>query len=486
MNRSILIVICDFLLVSLLAFSTPDMTKVASPQAERELKPQTGTNQVDSSRDLSAALRLALEQQHREREQLVAKLNERETQLQTREQESLRLLQQIQTREQESTRLQQQIVAREQESARLQQSQTNLMLQYIAAQTNIQHLSAELQNTATESVLSKEKLAAMEAEMRKQAEQAAALQQQLANLAVSNQAAMNERVVLASALKVAEVEKQAASEKAALMLDAVKVERAEKEKLTESVKALATHSGELVQAVRDSQPLTSNTIFNDFSTNRIEAHFSAYRSTLLGIDSSRRRNIDTVLIGNGTNTYALCHVQDTPLVLWSPGIEWEALTGTLTHNAAQFPIHSVMFSLRDPRIVLMPVSASEAHQLGSKIYRVVADPYKFQDAVVIGTRENYYGECRFQIDPTTPGYVKLDHNFLKGVFGKFNPSSGDLVFNRNGDLLGVMANSSYCMMIEDFYSAATLKFGSDVRAQHTGNTLSLMYSMLTELPSKLQ
>jgi hypothetical protein len=479
MNRSILIVICDFLLISLLAFSSPDMNKLGNVQAEKDLKPQSSTNQVDSSKDLNAAMRMALEQERKQSEKLMARLTERDTQLQNRERESLRL-------QQESLRLQQEIQARDLESARLQQTQTNLMVQYFAAQTNIQHLSAELQSSATESVLSKEKLAAMEAEILKQAEQAAALQQKLGYLAISNQNAMNERVVLASALKVAEVEKLAAAEKVVLMQDEVKVEREEKAKLTESVKALATRSGELVQAVRDSQPLTSNTIFNDFSTNRIEAHFSAFRSTLLGIDSNRRRDIDTVLVGNGTNTYALCHVQDTPLVLWSPGVEWEALTGTLSHNAAQLSIHSVMFSLRDPRIVLMPVTETEARQLGSKVYHVVADPYKFQDAVVIGTRENYYGECRFQIDLTTPGYVKLDRNFLKGVFGKFNPSSGDLVFNRNGDLLGVMANSSYCMMLEDFYSAATLKFGADVRAQHTGNTLSLMYSMLTELPSKLQ
>jgi hypothetical protein len=36
----------------------------------------------------------------------------------------------------------------------------------------------------------------------------------------------------------------------------------------------------------------------------------------------------------------------------------------------------------------------------------------------------------------------MDRNSLKLLFGKFNPSTGDLVFSESGDLLGVMANST--------------------------------------------
>ena len=87
---------------------------------------------------------------------------------------------------------------------------------------------------------------------------------------------------------------------------------------------------------------------------------------------------------------------------------------------------------------------------------------------------------------TTPEYVKLDNNFLKGLFGKFNPSRGDLVFSKTGELLGVMANATYCMMIRSFDAAATLRFGQNVRDQQTGATLSILYTMVTEMPNKLQ
>ena len=71
-----------------------------------------------------------------------------------------------------------------------------------------------------------------------------------------------------------------------------------------------------------------------------------------------------------------------------------------------------------------------------------------------------------------PGYVKLDRSVLKGLFGKFNPSRGDLVFSRTGELMGIMANNTYCMMIHKFDTAATVRLGPNVADEHTGNTLA--------------
>src|SRR5207249_8952 len=232
----------------------------------------------------------------------------------------------------------------------------------------------------------------------------------------------------------------------------------------------------LTQGIRENRPLAANTMFDAFLTNRVQAQFEAFRSGLLGSD--RRRDTQTVLATDGTNTFALCHVQDTPLTLWNPGTDWEGLTGTLTRNAAVVPIRSLVFYLHDPRVVLIPITKQEARSLGCKIYQISSAPFKFQDAVLVGAREGYYGECRFEIDLSTPEYVKLDNNFLKGLFGKFNPSRGDLVLSKTGELLGVMANSTYCMMIRNFDAAATLRFGPNVREQHTGDTLAILYTMV--------
>jgi hypothetical protein len=270
------------------------------------------------------------------------------------------------------------------------------------------------------------------------------------------------------------------------MHEEVKIERAEKAKLAEGVKALATRSDQLAQEIQQNRPLAPNTIFNQFVTNRVQATFSASRSGFFGMEANKRTETQTVLVTDGTNMVTLCHVQDTPLTFGDPGTEWAGLTGTLGRTTALIPIRSLSFYQLDPRVVLIPVTQAEARQLGGKVYRTSSDPYKFQDAVLVGAQEGYYGECTFQIDLTTPLYVKMDRNSIKGLFGKFNPSRGDLVFSRTGELLGVMANSSYCMMIKNFNATATFQFAPDVRSQETGATLARLYSLIARLPVKLQ
>lgn len=178
-------------------------------------------------------------------------------------------------------------------------------------------------------------------------------------------------------------------------------------------------------------------------------------------------------------------IQKVMAVRYPPGTDWEKLTGTLWH-AAQVPVHSLAFHQQDPRVVMLPVTSAEARQLGCKIYHIPFDPYKFQDAVLVGADAGYYGECNFQIDLDTPHYVKLDRSLLRGLFGKFNPSRGDLVFSRTGELLGLMVNNLYCLTIRDVAAATTIPFNEDLRQRHTGGTLSQLFSHVFQLPQRLQ
>jgi len=470
MNRSILIVICDFLLVSLLVFSSVDINEVAQDGRAKPVAMIPATNRVESGPDLTAVMRLALADEQKRRELLLSELQktrmtagEREKALQSYEQELQASRERLQ-------------------SAELQQA--DLKQQFAAAQTNLATLSQQVRASSTDATMTKEKLAAMEAELRKRAEEAAALQQRITQLAQSNQTVLNEKQQMATQLQVAEVEKRHATEQVVAMTEQVKVERAEKAKLVEGVKSLATNSTQLAQEIRENRPLAPNMIFEEFVANRVRASFNAFRSGLF--DTNRRKETGTVLVSDGTNTFALCHLEDTPLTLGTPGTQWEGLTGTLTRNPVEVPIRTLSFHLQDPRVVFMPVSAADERRLGAKVYRISNTPYKFQEAVLVGATEGYYGECRFEIDVGTSAYVKLDRSFVRGLFGKFNPSRGDLVFSRTGELLGIMANNTYCLVIHNFDAMATFNFGPDVRAQDTGDTLATLDSVVQQLPSKLQ
>jgi hypothetical protein len=444
MNRSILIVICDFLLLSLLTFST-DMNHMADESTPPPTKVVVTINPVaNPGNDLTAVMKQALEEERRNQEQIRQQLAEART---------------------AAGQQQTQLSRRDQENQQLQQ-------QFAAAQANVEKLNLQLQDNT--------------ARAQQQSELAAALRLQLEQFARTNQLAQAEKQQLSNQLQLAEVQAHAAAERAAIMQQEVQVQQAENARLAEGFKSLATNSSQLTQEIRENRALAPNTIFSDFVSNRVEAGIFAWRTGFFSMDTTKDKKTGSVIVTDGTNYFALCHVQDTPLTLWDPGTDWDKFAGTLAWGGAQASIRSLSFAQQDPRVVMMSVTRADAQKLGCKIYRLSADPYKFQDAVLVGADEGYYGECAFQVEPSTPQYVKLDHNLLKGLFGKFNPSRGDLVFSRTGELLGIMVNNTYCLTVRNFAAAATFTFGQDLHNQHTGGTLSQLYGYVFQLPLRFQ
>ena len=120
MNRSILIVICDFLLVSLLAFSSADINRAVDEGTRPQMRLDMATNAADSGKDLTAVMKLALEQERKGRDQLLGELTrarEEAAQEQNLLQERERLLQerekQVQTFQQEVQNVQQALVGKD-------------------------------------------------------------------------------------------------------------------------------------------------------------------------------------------------------------------------------------------------------------------------------------------------------------------------------------------------------------------------------------
>ncbi len=465
MNRSILIVICDFLLLSLLTFST-DINRMADENTRPPTKVAVSTNAVpNSGNDLAQVMKQALEEERKGHDALQQQLAQARD---TASQQQAQL-----------AREQAQMNQREQELSQLQQA-------FTSAQGNIKNLSQQLLASSTQMQQSEQQLAQTQSEARQQSDLAAQLRQQLDQLNQSNQLAQVERQRLTGQLQLAEAEQRAANERAGLLQQEVQATRTENARLTEGLKTLATNSVQLTQEIRANRELAPNAIFSEFVSNRIDAAITASRPGFMGFGGDKTSDAKSVLVTDGTNTFALCHVQDTPLTLWDPGTDWDKLSGTLAGSSGQVPIHSIAFNQLDPRVVMIPVTPAEAQKFSDRTYRISSDPYKFQDAVLVGADEGYYGECNFQIDLNTPHYVKLDHSLLKGLFGKFNPSRGDLVFSRTGELLGIMVNNTYCLTLQAFAAAASIPFDRDLTHAHTGDTLSQLYSYVFQLPLRLQ
>ncbi len=137
MNRSILIVICDFLLVSLLAFSTVDINKVTQPTPPN-VNLTMVTNQVETEKDLTSVMRLALDEERKRRDQMAGELAQAHDVAGQRD---------VQV-----ANIQKQLQAREQQQAEAERRQAELQQRFAAAETNLQTVNQQLQSTAAEAL----------------------------------------------------------------------------------------------------------------------------------------------------------------------------------------------------------------------------------------------------------------------------------------------------------------------------------------------
>jgi hypothetical protein len=257
-------------------------------------------------------------------------------------------------------------------------------------------------------------------------------------------------------------------------------------KLAAGVSELAEESEKLKAEIRDNRPLAPNTIYSDFLSNRVQTFIQASRHGLFGQPVDKQKESKTILVRHSTNTYAILHVDDTPLNFGSPGTDWDRIQGHLRKGPDTAHITAMFFWATDPRVVIVPVHEGHGKRWGIKIYQVAEDPVKFQEAVLVGATENYYGECKFQIDPTNPRYVRMDRNIFKRLSGNFAPSGGDLVFSKTGQVIGIMVNKEYCAVLNNFGSFFNIRTGSNLAAQQTGAVLSAMRRQLEALPLRLQ
>ncbi len=487
MNKALLIIICDFLLLSLLSLARFDEEPPES-KSDRVSAPEKAAAQAD----LMNALQTALDQEQRSREQLQSQLEQSRTQVKTQEQL-------LAERESNLRSLQENLKLTEEQARLLDQERQALDQQVIASVRSIVDLEKQLNETSTESKVNQARLDALQAELKMREREAERLQGRLESVEQRHQAAEAEKQQLAVKLQVTETEKQLVREQLVATREQVALVQKEKEQiqqekvviqehanvLAEGVTTLAEKSGELRQEIRENRPLTGNIIFSGFFSNRVESEFTARKSGLLG-QSGDTRTTRTILVSSGGQVYAIYHAQETLLNVTAGQANWDYLFANVRRGFALISLESVSFLQRDPRVVLAPVTADQAKELGVAVYPLAKEPFKFSEAVLVGGGEGYHGEAPFQVDPETPAYVRMQRERFSKLFGKFTPSSGDLVFSKTGEVLGIMVNSEYCLVLDDLTPGGSVTLGASIQNPKNAAVLSNLGVRVSMLPTKVQ
>ena len=462
MNKTLLLIMCDFMLLNLLALTRWEKAEPSHTQLE-SAAPRSAVNAPAINADMVELMRLTLEDEKTARDALATQLAATRGSLSEREKN---------------------LAAVEQQKGQLENS-------LAANQSSTRELEKRFTATTQEAALSKEQLAKMQRELDERRAEAERQKAELVRLDRQNAEARQRIENLNVAVRVAEQEKKLISQNLTEAKQQVEVERLERAKvqeqtsqLTLGVGQLAQQSGALSQEIRSNRPVNPNIIFSEFLANRVQSKFIARRPGLFS-PTVKEHNTQTILVSDGQQIYALMHLSDTPFVLGEIAIDYDQVAGRLTRGSFSAPLAELHFLRLDPRVMVAPIDASLAALMGGKIYRLAAEPFKFPEAVLVRADDGRYGETPFRIDAANISYVKLDNRITTRLFGEIAPKRGDLVFSKTGDLIGMMVNSDYCAVLGNFTAAYILKTGENPEPK-TSVVLSEAYTRLQRLPFKLQ
>lgn len=462
MNKTLLLIMCDFMLLNLLALTRWEKAEPQHTQLE-SAAPRSAVNAPAVNADMVELMRISLEDEKTSRDKLASQLSSTQGTL-TEKEKSLLALQQ--------------------QKGQLENTLT-------ATQASTKELEKRYTASAQEASMSKEELAKLQRELAERKADAERQKADLARMERQNADALQNIQNLNVKVRVAEQETQMLNQNLTEAKQQVEVERLERfrvqeqtTQLTQGVGQLAEKSGELSREIRDNRPINSNTLFSEFLANRVQSKLTTRRPGLFS-PTVKDKDTQTVLVSDGKKIYALMHISDTPLAVSEVPIDYDQVNGALSHGLASAPISELDFLRLDPHLVVVPVDQSMAVLLGAKIYQLAKDPFKFPDAVLVRADDGRYGETPFRIDASNPNYVKLDNRIVTRLFGEISPKRGDLVFSKTGEIIGMMVNNNFCAILGDFSAAYTLKTGDNPDPK-TSVILSDIFTRIQRLPFKFQ
>ncbi len=550
MNKPLLIVICDFMLISFLSLiSGVDLDTEAAAAPVPKEPAEAEEDPVLGARDVVDLLEMALSEEQelqdslkQERDQYRDQLSSARSLLQDREEvlEATQSALETAQGDLEATRNDVESLQDNLEEARtllddreamvrgMEEERSRLEEDYQSTQRDLAQLQEEyqgvidetrqledaLEDTSKQAAISQVQLETISQELNVRRKEATQMQQRMAQLEEQRMASEKEKQQLALDLRESRTQAVLAREhweiaradvesaradvewargEVVEARNEVKVARTEKheimqrsEEVAAQVAELAVRSEEFQEEVRTNRPITANSIFNEVQNNSVDSEFTVKKKGGLLGERTRDVSCRSVLATYGGSHFILHHIDDTPLTLDAQN-RVVSMRGAVRRGGIAYSIGQIGALSQDPRILAIPVDQEAAQGLGCKIYQVSADPYRFEEAVLVTYRNKKFGEVSFKVDPEHPGYVKMDRPIFSGLLGQFAPSRGDLVFSKTGELLGMMANNKYCLVFGGIsFQESTFACGQDYSEGEAERVLARMRSRYESLPFALR
>ena len=537
MNRSLLLVVCDFLLLSILAlarFDVPkdaviaqDDQKVVSKEVVERIS--DGENYDDVVAELEATNETLLENLSSDKDNLVeqklkleAEIAQRQKELEQKEAEIASKDAVIQGNEEAldlAKKEAEELAAQREEIARKREE---LLQSNAASKKELELLAKNLEQAKKKS----EELAELKSEKEKEAE-AARLE-----LAASVERAKAQELAAAEAKALLIEEKKRSDELLASTakidqkidtlnkgLDGVgqdiktvgeglvgvgeKISNVSQDvssvkegvsKVEKDVQESVEVQKENFRKLNERQTRSVNEIFTRYEQNKVTLELTyTHKTGILQTSREEEFSVDTILMVDGKFVYALIHAKDSPFRVEHNPRKLVAVSGQISGSKLKSPLQvkEIAF-MDDPRILIVPLYANPKDLIdsGVELFQAPSNPFLFDDAVVVDVKDNRFGQTKCLRDEGDGRYIEVDENHFAFLTGAFNPGKGDLVFSQKAELLGIMVNGDYAFHVKNLGSriqgGSRTLLGSSFQAEKTNALLRNLNKNLSGLSKKFK
>ncbi len=460
MNKTLLIVICDFLLLSMLALARFDRNLPEPPAQEAPV-----SMHQSAAADLVDSLKASLESEAQSREELARMLEERARRLDLEKTRAENL-------EQEKSRL-------EGEQERLRRLREELESKVQSSQQQLAQTQSEREKMLADMAVAQERQRLLQEQLQKREGALEQAQKELRSLEQQKSEAEKDRAVLSTRLESAQIAQQRLEGEVSIL-------RTEKEVAHQTAARLAENVGELAQAqqvtqdaikqeIRQVTPLSLNTIYDNFRQNRGILRFASREAQLIG-EADAAYEIYTVYVRDATGrVLALAESSGTPLRLG----RLEGLRSVRAEmdlrGAKGRGVEAAAFLLADPRIIAVTLDETTFAASGTAAFQIEDSPFRFANAVVVTAGGDRYGEVPIRVSPLSKRYIEVQSSIANRLFGSFAPNAGDLVFSQNGNLIGFMVSGGRAVLLGALATSPELPLGQGydaARAAQMGRELA--------------
>lgn len=541
MNRSLLLVVCDFLLLSILAlarFDVPkgaviaqDDQKVVSKEVVERIS--DGENYDDVVAELEATNETLLENLSSDKDSLLeeklkleAEIAERQKELAVKDQEIASKNAVIEGNQEALAQAKRDAEQLEAKRMEIERKREELLQSNAASKKELELLAKNLAEAKKKS----EELAAMKLKKEKEAE-AARLE-----LAASVERAKAQELAAAEAKALLLDEKKRSDELLAstakidqkiddlnLGLDGVgqglkdvgaglagvgeRITTVSQEvsevkdgvsKVEENVQQSVDVSRETalkVGKLSERQTRSANEICTRYEQNKVRLSLSCvYKSGIMQVNREDSFSMDTILMVDDNFCYALVHSKDSPFSVEFNPRKLVSVTGSVSSPKFKSPlvIREVAF-MDDPRIMIVPLQVNPEELAASsqiELFSAPENPFLFDEAIVIDVQDGRFGQTKCLRDEKDGRYIEVDERHFAFLTGEFNPGKGDLVFSQKAELLGIMVNGDYAFHVKDLRRRLLIDsrtpLGDSFTPEKTNDLLQSMKKKLFGLDKKFK